>query len=143
MAGTKIEAYGKLYTGGDVKVIFLNLAPDGIDGIKFDRKQDKEDVYTMGSRQPVGRIHKEEKFTASMSVKAMVLDALEKVAPNGAINRIKPFEIGVSMLDEEEGLIKHYNLAYCEFKGSANEYKNDNGEIVHELELAIGDIQLV
>ncbi len=136
-----IEAYGTLLTGGSIKVSFLGSTPDGVDGIKFDRKTAKENVYTMGKRKPVGRIRKNTAFTGEITVKQMLLASLEKLATDGDLALIKPFTIGVTGLDENESVIKHYNLLYVEFTGASFESKNDNNEIVHTLELVIGDIK--
>lgn len=137
---TKVEAYGKLYTGGDIKTDFLGLTSDGIDAIKYGETQDIEPVYAMGSREPQGYIEKECKYEASITVKAFVLDALERVAPNGKINAIKAFPIGVSYMDDNEQIIKHDKLISIRFKGTVREAKNDNNELVYELPLFIGGI---
>ena len=136
----KIEAYGKIYTSGDVSVGLLGKQVDGVDGIVYDENRDIEPVYTMGSREPMAYIEKEDKYSSSITVKAIVLDALEKIAPQGKIQNIPAFPIGVSMLDSDAGLLKHDALISCKFKGQKREIKNDNGELVVELPLFIGGI---
>ena len=138
---TKVEAYGKLYTGGDIKVDLLNLTPDGIDGIKYGKAQDIDPVYTMGSREPMAAIEKENKYEGSITVKAIVLDALERAAPGGDISRIKFFTIGVTYQDDTEQVIKHDKILSCRFKSAVREAKMDNSELVYELPLFIGAIQ--
>lgn len=137
---TKIEAYGKLYTGGDVKVDLLGIAPDGIDAIKYGETQDIDPVYTMGSREPQAYIEKEIKYEASITVKAFVLDALERASATGKIQSIKPFTVGVSYMDDNEQIIKHDKLISIRFKGTTREVKNDNNELVYELPVFIGGI---
>jgi hypothetical protein len=142
MAELKVQRYGKIYTGGDIKASFLGTTPDGVDAIMYGVTQAKENVYSMGSRKPVGRIHKEEVFDSSITVKPFVLDALERSAPGGKITRITAFTIGVSYMDDEQNTIKRDELLYVEFTGVKRESKNDNNELVYELPLVIGDIEV-
>lgn len=135
-----IEAFGKLYTGGDISVSFLGDTPFGVDGIKFDYEQPKENVYTMNSRKPMGRIHKAEAYTGTLTVKAVLLDSIEKLAPEGKATRIQPFTITVVAKDDEEGVLKTHVLSYTEFTKVSKSYTNANDELVHDLELAIGGI---
>lgn len=139
MSATLIERYGKLYTGGDVKVRMLNRTIDGVTKISYGQKQEKANVHGMG-RLPVGRIRGKVDFEATLTLKAFEVDALEAAAPGGAIANIKPFEIGVSYLDEDENIIKHDVLRYVEFTGATREI-NANDDIEIELELVVGHIQ--
>lgn len=138
MAATLIERYGKLYTGGDVKVRMLNRTIDGITKITYGDTQEKSNVHGM-NRLPVGRIRGKVDFQASITLKAFEVDALEAAAPGGLIRNIRPFDIGVSYLDENENIIKHDVLSFVEFTGASRDV-NANDEIEIELELVVGNI---
>lgn len=138
-----IERYGKLYTSGDVKLRMLNRTVEGLDAISYGRKQAKENVYAIGSREPVGRIRKQKTYECSVTVKAFEFDAIKKTAPLGDITSIKPFMATVVFLDDEQQAIKTDTIEYMEFTGETTEVKNDNGELLHVLEVVIGGITTV
>ena len=142
-SGVLIQAFGQQYTGGDLKVSFLGASGVvGVDKLSYDVSQAKENVYTMGSREPVGRIRKQKMYAGSMTVKAMLLDSMLKAAPNSDLLNIRPFTIGGNILNIDEGIIKNQQLLYVEITKVSAAYANDNNEIVHDLELAIGGAKI-
>ena len=139
----KVLANGMLYTGADVKVNMLGLVDvDGVDGLKFSNKRAIEPAYQMGSRDVVGYIEKNDEYSGTITVKAYLLDAMKKVAPGGKIQNLPLTTITATVNDTDAAIIKTINLL-VKFKGAEQEYKNDNNELVYDIELFVGDIQEV
>lgn len=141
--GAKVIAYGKLYTGSDVKINMLGLVDvDGVDGIKFGDKRAIDPAYTMGTRESMGYIEKNDELTGTLTVKAVLLDAMQRVAPKGKLQDIPLHYITVTVNDTDAKIIRTFSLL-VKYKGVEREMKNDNNELVHDIELFVGDIQHV
>lgn len=133
----EVEAFGRVYSGGDVKIRALNRTFEGVSKIKYGSKQDKKNVKALG-RLPIKRIHGGFDFEASITLKAFEIDALQKAGGKRGLLGLKMFDVVVTYLDEDEGLIKTDIIKNAEFTEDIREI--GEGEIETELPLIVGDV---
>ena len=142
MGQTLIEAYGKTYSAGDVKLNILGRTLDGISKLKYGIKQEKKNLYGM-SREPVSRGRGNITYEGSITLKGFEYDALCRAVPNGgSLKDIQPFTATPTYLDDTESIIKSDRLRFVEFTGGTIELKGGDTDVEIECELIIGRIDL-
>jgi hypothetical protein len=129
---------GREYGWGDI-IINLGGSPvTGIRGIKYGQAQEKEDVYGAG-RNAVSRGYGRISYTASITLLAGTVFALQASAPKGQLHRIRPFPITV-IYQPDAGPMVTVVLKNAEFKGMELSWAEGDLYKEVELELIISEI---
>jgi hypothetical protein len=130
---------GRTYGWADINVVICGAPLTGIRGIKYGSSQEKENVYGAG-RHPVARGYGRVTYTASITLLAGTVLALQISAPNGELHRIQPFPITVVYQPDAGPLVTHI-LRNAEFTDTNFEWAEGDMSKEIELNLIISDIQ--
>jgi hypothetical protein len=124
---------GRTYGWADITVVIGGAPLTGIRGIKYGEAQEKENVYGAG-RYPVARGYGRITYTASITLLAGTVMALQNSAAGGQLHRIQPFPITVSY-QPEAGLLVTHILKNAEFTETNFEWAE--GDMSKEIELTL------
>lgn len=129
---------GKEYGWADIVVNIGGVPVTGIRAIKYDESMDKENIYGAG-RYPVSRGYGKVTTTASITLLAGTVFALQSSAPRKQLYRIAPFSITVCYQPESGPLVTHV-LKNCEFKKTTFDWKEGDMSKDIEFELILSHI---
>jgi hypothetical protein len=129
---------GRLYGWGDIVVNIGGTPVTGIRGIKYSEAQEKENRYGAG-RNPIGRGYGRISYSASITLEASTVLALQASAPKGQLHRIHPFPITVMYQPEAGPMVTHV-LKNAEFTSTDIEWAEGDMDKDVELELVISEI---
>jgi hypothetical protein len=129
---------GREYGWADIIVTIGGTPLTGIRGIKFNKTQEKENVYG-ASRNPVSRGYGRVTCTASITLLAATIFGLQLGAPRGDLNRISPFPITV-LFQPDAGPLQIFVLKDAEFTENPQEWAEGDMSKEIELPLLISDI---
>jgi hypothetical protein len=124
---------GRTYGWADIAVVIGGAPLTGIRGIKYGEAQEKENIYGAG-RYPVARGYGRISYTASITLLAGTVLALQNTAPSGQLCRIQPFPITVVYQPEAGPLVTHV-LKNAEFTDTNFEWAE--GDLSKEIELTL------
>lgn len=124
---------GRTYGWADISVVIGGAPLTGIRGIKYGEAQEKENVYGAG-RYPVARGYGRITYTASITLLAGTVLALQSSAPGGQLCRIQPFPITVVYQPEAGPLVTRI-LKNAEFTNAEFDWKE--GDMSKEVELTL------
>jgi hypothetical protein len=130
---------GREYGWADINVVIGGVPLTGIRGIKYGSSQEKENVYGAG-RHPVARGYGRVTSTASITLLAGTVLALQNSAPSGELHRIQPFPITIVYQPDAGPLVTHV-LRNAEFTETNFEWAEGDMSKEIELPLIISDIQ--
>lgn len=132
---------GQRHSWSSIEVQLLGRLITGMTGIKYEEKVEKKNYYGAGN-MPVGRGIGNYEATASLTLHAYEVDAVQKSLPIGKrITDIEQFDITVCYLpDGQDKLITHV-IRNCEFTGNKRELSQNDTEISIELELICSHIE--
>ena len=129
---------GREYGWADIIVNIGGVPTVGIRAVKYGEEMDKENIYGAG-RNPVSRGYGRVKSSASLTLLAGTIMALESKAPKGKLHLIAPFPV-VVMYQPESGPIVTKILKNAEFKKVEFDWKEGDMSKEVELELLISHI---
>lgn len=129
---------GKTYSWGDIAVVIFGKRIVGITAINYDQEQEKENVYGAGN-VPVNRGYGNKKYSASITLLSDEVTALEQATPNGDLTDIPAFDIVVSYMNDQRGVVTHI-LKSAEFTKDSRSSKQNDSKIEIELPLIIAPI---
>ena len=129
---------GREYGWGDISININGAPVTGIRGIKYKESQVKENVYGAG-RNAVSRAYGRISYTASLTLTAGTVLALQQMAPNGQLYRLAPFHIVVVYAPDEGPIVTH-TLKNAEFVSTSFDWKEGDMSKDIELELIISEI---
>jgi hypothetical protein len=124
---------GRTYGWADITVVIGGAPLTSICGIKYGEAQEKENKYGAG-RYPVARGYGRISYTASITLLAGTVMALQNTAPGGQLIRIQPFPITVCYQPEAGPLVTHV-LKNAEFTDTNFEWAE--GDLSKEIELTL------
>jgi hypothetical protein len=127
------------YSWGDIVATIGGVPVTGITAIEYGEDQDVVNVYGAG-RYPISRSKGRITPTAKITLKMGEVAAIQLNAPNGRIQDIAPFDIGVSYLPES-GVIVHDTIKACQFKQNQRSWKEGDTTQDVELELIVARIK--
>lgn len=134
----EVEAFGVVYSAGDVKVRALGRTFEGISKIKYGSKQPKTNIKGLG-RRPIKRIRGGFDYECAITFKAYEMDAMQKAGGRDGVLGLKMFDVIVTYLDEDNGLIKKDIIKNAEFTDDMREIQGE-GEIETECTMIVSDI---
>ncbi len=129
---------GREYGWADIIVNVGGTPVTGIRAIKYEDAQEKENVYGAG-RNPVSRGYGRVSPTASITLLAGTVFALQNSAPDGKLHRLAPFPITIVYQPEAGPLVTHV-LKNAEFTKTTFDWKEGDMFKEVELELIISEI---
>lgn len=129
---------GVAYTHQDITLEIFGVPQIGVKAIEYSDPQAITPNYSTGQHMTsvgFGSVAPTGKISMTMEL----IQAITNVAPNGKIQNIPFFNIGVNYIPEGGILVRH-SLKKCKFKGRGVTSQTGNSEIVEEIELFIADI---
>jgi hypothetical protein len=124
---------GHAYGWADIQIVIGGAPITGVKAIKYGSSQEKENVYGAG-RNPVGRGYGRITSTASITLLAGAVLALQNSAPGGELYRIQPFPITVAYQPDGGSMVTHI-LHNAEFTDCNFEWAE--GDMSKEIELTL------
>lgn len=129
---------GVAYTHADIVANILGFPVLGITSISYSDMQDMTLNYGTG-QQPVSRGFGTVQPTASITLTMEEIQKLSSAAPNGLIQNIPDFDIGINFITEAANFVRH-RLVRCRFKGRNFSSQTNNSQIEEQIELSVVQI---
>lgn len=130
---------GEEYAWEDIQVAMSGKVIEGIQGISYTVKRNHTNIYGRGNKPIAGGRGKKE-YDGSITLLQSEVEALQLTLPRGKdITDIKPFDIVVAFAPEG-GKITTDIIKYARFAELTKAFKNEDGNMVCELPLVVGDI---
>jgi hypothetical protein len=133
-----IRRNGKTYTGAGVHVTFFGNIDYEVTEISYSKKQTHTANYSFGSKDPTSYSTGNNTYKASMTMRLKNVSLLEKAA-GGDLLRIKPFDINVTFLDDENLLVNDTLLV--KFADMGRTLVKDDNDPKQKFELFCLDIK--
>jgi hypothetical protein len=132
---------GVEYVHANILINILGTPVVGVTDIKYSDIQAIENNYATGS-EPVSRTFGTIVYEGSITLLQKEVQRLSAAAPNGRIQDIPDFDIGVNF-GTEVGDFQRHRLGRCRFKGRNMASTVNNTQIEEEIQLSIGFIKYV
>lgn len=132
---------GVEYTHADIVLNILGVPVIGVTSITYSDMQDIDLNYGTG-QMPVSRGFGAIKPEGSITLTMKEIQRLSAAAPQGRIQNIPDFDIGVNFITEAGDFTRH-RLVRCRFKGRNTNSSVNNTQIEEELQLSIVEIKYV
>lgn len=129
---------GVAYAYSDIVLNVLGVPIVGVLAISYADPQAIELNYGAGNK-PVSVGFGKIEPTGSVTLEMHEVEKLTEVAPNGRIQNIPFFDIGVNYATEDGKFARH-RLVQCRFKGRAVDGAVDNTQLSEVLELLVSDV---
>lgn len=134
---TMLRRMGEVYSAGDVEVSLAGLYDVNPSSIEYNSKYGHE--YARGiKRKPRGWRMGSKEMDAKITLPLDVVSEIEKIAPNGELALIRPFNISVTFTNEENEIIR--DKLRVKFTGNGRTVQPDS-ELEKEFELFPLDIK--
>lgn len=127
-----------MYDNGDVTVTLLGDQPTNILGITYEDTQENQLNHGRGN-DPIGYSEGKISYSGSITLGLDEVSAIEAIAPNGDIKKIKPFTIIVSYLNDDMGII--HDVITCKFIGRKRTSNSGDMNLSAELQLLVLNVQ--
>jgi hypothetical protein len=132
---------GNEYGWSDIKLNLLGRTVEGIMSIEYSDTREKTNNYGKGSR-PVSRGKGKYEAKCKITLSMKEVEAVQRLLPKGAIIQDIPmFDINVAF-DPEDGSspIVRDRIRQAEFTNKERKVKIGGGEIAHEFEIIVSEI---
>lgn len=126
------------YSWASVKLELLGVPVIGATAINYAETDQKENNYGVG-RFPVERGHGNVEPSASISLYKSSIEALQKMAPNGRIQDIPPFDVTVAYLTRDGKFTKDV-LKNFEFTENKVDVTQGDKKIVSDIQCIISHV---
>lgn len=131
---------GVEYSWGDIVLNIEGVSVTGVTGIEYDDSQEVVDNYGAG-RYPVSRGKGRITCTGKLTLYASEVIALAKKSLNGRLQDLAPFDIMVSYIPDQGGVVVTDKLRNVQFKNNSRTWSEGDTSTTVELELAISHIE--
>lgn len=131
---------GRLYGWATVKVAIQGIPLIGITSIEYEEKQEIVNKYGAG-RYAIGRGKGRITVEAKLTVYLDELLPLQAKSRTGRLQDLGMFDISVSYLDENTGLIITDKIRNCEISNNPRKAKEGDTDITTDLELVASHIE--
>lgn len=131
---------GVEYSWGDIVVNIEGIAVTGITGVEYSDSQEVVDNYGAG-RYPVSRGKGRITCTGKLTLYGSEVIALAKKSLNGRLQDLAPFDIMVSYIADQGGVVVTDKLRNVQFKNNSRTWSEGDTSTTVELELAISHIE--
>lgn len=126
---------GTEYTHADIVLNILGVPVIGVAAIDYSDPQNITLNYGTG-QHPVSRGFSTVEPKASVTLSMKEVQRLSDAVPDGRIQNIPDFDIGVNFLTEAGDFVRH-KLIRCRFKGRNPNSQVGNSQIDEQLELSV------
>ena len=99
-----ISRGGKTFDNGDVQIAMLGSIDYEVTKISYETEQDHTANYALGSNEPSSYSMGKKKHKCTLGLRLRSISEIEKAA-GGNLLAIKPFNIVVTFVDEENEII--------------------------------------
>lgn len=127
------------YSWSSIKTEIFGSPLVGFTAINYSEKDGKENNYGVG-RFPIERGAGNVEPASSISLYKSTLQSLQKIAPNGRIQDIPPFDITVAYITKDGKFTKDI-IKNAEFTENKVETQQGDTKIVSSIELIISHIK--
>lgn len=131
---------GVEYSWGDIVMTIAGMPVTGVTAIEYDDDQEVMNNYGAG-RYPVSRSKGRITCTAKITLYVSEANALVKKSPNGRIQDIAPFDIMVSYIPEDGGVVVTDKIRNAQFKKNHRGWNVGDTSSTVELELVVSHIE--
>ena len=131
---------GREYSWGDIVCLINGTNMTGITGIDYSDDQEVTENYGAG-RYPVSRSKGRITCTGKITLYASEVMALQKQAPNGRLQDIAPFDITVSYVPDDGGVVVTDRIRNCQFKKNERSWSEGDTSKTVDLDLAVSHIE--
>lgn len=131
---------GHEYCWADIVVNIYGTQITGITGIDYSDDQEVVDVYGAG-RYPVSRSKGRITCTGKLSLLASEVNAITKKTPNGRLQDLPPFDIIVSYIPDDGGVVVTDKIRNCQFKKNERSWSEGDTSKSVDLDLAVSHIE--
>ena len=131
---------GREYSWGDISCLINGTATTGITGIEYSDEQEVTENYGAG-RYPVSRSKGRITCAGKITLYASEVMALQKQAPNGRLQDIAPFDITVSYVPDDGGVVVTDRMRNCQFKKNERSWSEGDTSKTVDLDLAVSHIE--
>lgn len=134
---------GVAYAHADIILEIFGQTIIGITGITYSDKQDIVENFSTGTKATsvgFGPVKPVATITATLEA----IQQISNIAPEGKIQNIGFFDIGVNFLPTgDNAILVRHSLKKCRFKGRDINSTTGNSQIEEALELFVADIDYV
>lgn len=130
---------GVSFTFADLQLMIFGVPIIGLTGISYMDEQVMQANYSAGSKLPTSVGFGNITFDCSITMTMEAVQAIRKVAPNGRLQNIPFFPVGINFLPDSGLLVRHV-LKNCRFKGTSQAPAPDQSQIEVTLPLFVSDI---
>ena len=128
------------YSWGDIVCLINGSMVTGITGIEYSDDQEVTENYGAG-RYPVSRSKGRITCTGKVTLYASEVNALTKLTSNGRLQDLAAFDITVSYVPDEGGVVVTDKLRNCQFKKNSRSWSEGDTNEAVDLDLAISHIE--
>lgn len=131
---------GNEYSWGDIVCSIAGLPMIGITGIEYNDEQEVTDNYGAG-RYPISRSKGRITCNGKITLYSSEVNALVKKTPNGRLQDLGAFDIIVSYIPDEGGIVVTDKLRNCQFKKNGRSWSEGDTSKTVDLDLNISHIE--
>ena len=131
---------GTEYSWGDIVFSIAWTPVIGITGIEYNDEQEVTDNYGAG-RYPVSRSKGRITCNGKISLYVSEVNALVKKTANGRLQDLGAFDIIVSYIPDEGGIVVIDKLRNCQFKKNSRSWSEGDTSKTVDLDLNISHIE--
>lgn len=128
------------YGWADIVLTIAGMPVTGITSIEYSDEQEVVDNYGAG-RYAVSRSKGRITNSGKITLYASEVAALQKKTANGRLQDLGAFDIMVSYIPEESGMVMTDKIRNCQFKSNKRNVSEGDTSIKVDLDLAVGHIE--
>ncbi|MEG2163101.1 MAG: hypothetical protein RRY55_01275 [Bacteroidales bacterium] len=131
---------GTEYSWGDIVCTIAGMPVTGITGVEYGDEQEVVDNYGAG-RYPVSRSKGRITCSAKLTLYASEVAALTKKTLNGRLQDLAAFDVIVSYIPLDGGVVVIDKLRNCQFKKNSRSWSEGDTSKTVDLDLAVSHIE--
>lgn len=131
---------GVEYSWGDIVCTIAGTPVTGITGIEYSDEQEVVDNYGAG-RYPVSRSKGRITCAGKLTLYASEVNALVKKTANGRLQDLAAFDVIVSYIPDDGGVVVIDKLRNCQFKKNERSWSEGDTSKTIDLDLAVSHIE--
>lgn len=131
---------GNEYSWGDIVCTIAGVPMIGITGIEYNDEQEVTDNYGAG-RYPISRSKGRITCNGKITLYSSEVNALVKKTPNGRLQDLGAFDIIVSYIPDEGGIVVTDKLRNCQFKKNSRSWSEGDTSKTVDFDLNISHIE--
>lgn len=134
-----VNINGSHYNWSNIEFSINGITFLDVVSISYEETQERELVFGAGNR-PIGYGDGNIECSASVTLKMEAVQELQKIAPNGRLQSIEPFEISVSFLNSQNDIVTD-TLRNCLFMTNKRDFNQGDKSFDVDLDLLLTHIE--